>query len=90
MKGTRLPNSFCGEAVHYGVYIVIRFSTSAVKDMTREAWFESKSGIDHLKDFGYVAMLASLSKWIKFGEKGAKCLFIMGHFVRIKLLRLRT
>lgn len=73
-----LPKKFWAEAVGVAVYLLNRFPTQALGDLTPyEAWHGRKPNVSHLKTFGcigYAFVPAELRR--KLDEKSQKCIFV--------------
>ena len=62
LKSKGMPGKFWGEAVNTAVYLLNRAPTKSVVGMTPyEAWYGHKPTVDHLRTFGCVAHVKTVT-----------------------------
>ena len=62
LKSKGMPDKFWGEAVNTAVYLLNRAPTKSVVGMTPyEAWYGQKPTVDHLRTFGCVAHVKTVT-----------------------------
>jgi hypothetical protein len=62
MKSKGMPDRFWGEAVSTAIYLLNRAPTKSVVGMTPyEAWYGRKPSVDHLRIFGCVAHVKTVT-----------------------------
>jgi hypothetical protein len=78
LKSKNMPKVFWAEAVDYAVYLLNRYKTSSLENITpQKAWSDFKPSISHLKVFGSVAYAhIPDQKRMKLDDKSLKLIFI--------------
>ena len=78
LKEKNIPKEFWGDAVACSVYLLNRFPTKRLEDMTpEEAWSSRKPKVDHLRIFGSVAYAKiQEEKRTKLEDKSQRCIFL--------------
>lgn len=78
LKAKGLPKEFWAESVACSTYLLNRFPTKSVKNMTsQEGWSGYKPSVAHLRTFRCVAYSqVPKAKRKKLDDHGEKCIFI--------------
>ena len=78
LKERKIPKEFWGDAVACAVYLLNRFPTKRIGNVTpEEAWSLQKPRVDHLRIFGSVAFAKiPEEKRTKLEDKSQKCILL--------------